>query len=282
MGSVFHFIDYNVKRMFASPKPYLTFLVIFAVLRIGLGSANTYLEEQGQNFQAVECFVFTHSAVFFQIVYVFGLLFLLGDAPFLEEGMSVRLIRTSRSKWLMGQILSCVVISAMYLLALALLLVLLFWNHITFQNAWSDPIRLAAQVGMGETVLKMKAAVYFPMDVLQAASPYAMFGLTFVYDVLLYSFLCLVVIVCNLKCSSGIGTFAAASILGIKLVQKYVLPYKPLWYLSPCSIVCFGDQPITGKGIAYTVLFLTLLCLLLSLLSFRFARNSDLLKGDHA
>lgn len=282
MGSVFHFVGYNLKRLFTSPKPYITFLVIFAVLRIGIGGATTYLEESGQTIQAVELFVFTHSAVFFQVLFVLGLLFLLGDAPFLKEGMSLRLIRTTRARWLIGQILSCIVISAIYLAGIELLFLILFCGHITFQNAWSAPIRLAAQVNTGGAVINIKAAVYFSMDVLQAGSPYAMFGLTFVYNLLLYSFLCLVVISCNLKFSSGIGIFAAVVFLGEKLVQRYVLPYKPLWYLSPCSIVCFEGQSITPMSICYTIMFFTILCCCLILLSFHFARDSDLMEGDYA
>lgn len=282
MGSVFRFIGYNLKRMFTSPKPYITFLIIFVVLRIGIGGATTYLEESGQAIQATELFVFTHSAVFFQVLFVLGLLFLLGDAPFLKEGMSLRLIRTTRAQWLIGQILSCIVISAIYLAGIELLFLIQFCGHITFQNEWSAPIRLAAQVNTGGAVINIKAAVYFSMDVLQAGSPYAMFGLSFLYNLLLYTFLSLVVISCNLKFASGMGIFAAVVIVGEKLVQKYILPYKFFWYLSPCSIVCLGDQPISAAGILYTVMFLTVLCCCLTMLSLYFVRSSDLLKGDYA
>lgn len=282
MGSVFHFASYNLKRLFSSPKPYITLLILFVVLRIGVGGARTYLSDSGQQIQAVELFIFTQSSLFFQIVFVLGLLFLLGDAPFLTDGMSLRLIRTSRSRWMLGQILSCVLISAVYLVAIEVLFLLLFWGQVTLQNEWSPAVRLAAQANIGGNVINIKAAVYFPMGVLHVGAPYAMFGLTLLLNELLYSFLCLVVIFCNLKFSSGVGIFAATSLLGLRMMQRYVFPYKPLWYLSPCSVVCLGEQTITSGGILYAVLFLATLCLCLTTLALHLVKSSDLLKGDYA
>lgn len=282
MRSIFRFVSYNLKQVFMSPKPYIVFFMIYGVIRIGLGGVNTYLTDHNQFIQAFELFIFAHSAVFFQIIFILGLLFLIGDAPFLKEGMSLRLIRTSRSKWLVGQILSCIIIAAIYLLVIEVLLVILCRNRITFQNQWSDPIQLAAQVNVGGTVIHIKTAIYFSMEVLKAGSPYGMFLLTFVYNLLLYTTLSLVVITCNLRFASGVGIFAVAMLIGEKLVQRYILPYRLLWNLSPCSVVCLCDQPITRSGIAYTILFLTTLCGCLILWSLRLVRTSDLLRRDYA
>ncbi len=99
---------------------------------------------------------------------------------------------------------------------------------------------------------------------------------------LLYSFFCLVVISCNLKYTAGISVFAAISILGVKLMQLYILPYKWLWRLSPCSVVNLADYPVTTSGVVYTILFLATLCGILGWLSFHSVRDSDLLRGDYA
>ncbi len=157
---------------------YITFLLLFMILRLGFGGARSYLVETGQSIQAVELFVFALSSPVLQTVCILGLLFLLGDAPFLKEGMSFLLIRTSRTRWLSGQLLSCVLISAIYLVGIALLFMLLFFGRIVFQNEWSAPIRLAAQTNMGGVVIRIKVAFFITMDVIKKGTPYGMFGLT--------------------------------------------------------------------------------------------------------
>jgi hypothetical protein len=281
MGSVLHFTCYHLKRVFTSPKPYITFLVIYAVLRTGLGGASTYLTENSQTFQAVEIFVFAHSCIPLQLIFILGLLFLLGDAPFLHEGISLQLIRTTRSRFLAGQMLSCIIISVIYLLGIEVLLLLLFLPHISSQNVWSDAVKLSAQVAMGGTTLNMKMAIYFFMDVLKTGTPYAMFAITFLDNLLLYTFLLLAVTAFNLRFRGTFGAFAVISIEGIKLIQRYVLPYKPLWYLSPCSVVCWGEQPISRWGLIYPILFLLTLSCIAAMLSFRFMRSADLMREEH-
>ena len=187
MRSSFHFVQYNLKILFTSPRPYITLLILFSIMQVGMGGAKGYLIEHGQTFQAVELYVFTHSSHVVQLIFILGLLLLLGDAPFLKEGMSFHLIRTNRFQWLLGQFLSCIVISAVYLLAIEFLFLVVFLGHVNFQNKWSDPVILAAQVGM-ERAIGIEIAVLFSMNVIRAGSPYAMFGLTVVYSLLLYSF----------------------------------------------------------------------------------------------
>lgn len=282
MRNTIHFVSDTIKRMFTSPKPYIVFLLLFVIMQLGVGGARTYLAENNQTIHAVELFVFALSSPFLQTVCILGLLFLLGDAPFLKEGMSFLLIRTNRTCWLAGQILSCVLISAIYLVGIATLFMLLFFGQIMFQNEWSAPIRLAAQANIGGAVMKIKVALFITMDVIKKGTPYGMFGRTIVNNLLLYSFLCLVVIFCNIKYTTGVSMFAAIAILGESLIQLYILPYKWLWYLCPCSVVRLADHPITTSGVIYTIMFLSTLCGVLSWLSFRSVKNSDLLRGAYA
>lgn len=281
MRSVFRFVEYNLKRLFTSPRPYITFLIIFAIMQIGLGGCKTYLVENNQVFQAVELYVFAHNSNVFLVYFTLGLLLLLGDAPFLKEGMSMRLIRTNRIQWLIGQILSCIIISAIYLVVIELLFLILFCGHITFQNEWSAPVTLAAQLGNGMAI-NTEMAVLFSMSILQSGSPYAMFGLTFLYSLLLYTFFSMVLIACNLRFRAGVGSFAVLAFVGLKLMLYYVFYAKLLCYLSPCNLACLSDRPITAINILYTAMFFLVTCCCLGVLSIRSVRDADLLKGDYA
>lgn len=280
MRSMIHFASDTLKRMFTSPKPYISFLILYCIMQITVGGARTYLAENGQTMQAVELFVFALSSPFLQTIFILGLLFLLGDAPFLKGGMSFLLIRTSRIRWLAGKILACVLISAIYLLGIAVLFMLLFFGQIAFQNEWSAPMKLAAQTNLGGSVIKIKVVLFITMDVLRKGTPYAMFGLTFANNLLLYSFLCLVVICCNIKYTTGFSTLVVIAVVGESLIQLYIFPYKMLWYFCPCSIVRLADYPITTNGVLYTILFLSTLCGVLGWLAFHSVKDSDLLRGD--
>lgn len=281
MRSILHFTGYNLKRLFMSPRPYIVFLALFAVMQIGIGGANTYLIENGQKLQAVELYVLMHSSSVCQLIFILGLLLLLGDAPFLKEGMSFRLIRTNRVRWLIGQILSCIIISAIYLLVLELLVLILFRGHITVQNSWSDSVILAAQLGNGMAI-NIEMAVQFPIRILQAGTPYAMFGLTFLYSLLLYAFFSVLLIACNLRLRTGIGCLAVTVFWCWKLMLNYVLDARLLWYLSPCNLACLSEQTFQPTMVLYTVMYFLVICCCLCLLALRFTRSGDLLKGDYA
>lgn len=281
MHSIFHFVTYNLKRIFSSPRPYITFIIIFVIMRIGFGGCRTYLAENSQMFQAVELYVFSHNSNVFLEYFTLGLLLLLGDAPFLKVGMSMRLIRTNRIQWLIGQILSCIIISAIYLIIIELPFLILFCDHISFQNEWSAPVALAAQFGNGMAI-NMDMAIPFSMSILQAGSPYAMFGLTFLYNLLLYTFFSMVLIACNLRFRSGIGSFMVLAFVGMKLILYYVFYSKLLCYLSPCTLASLSERPITSINILYTVMFLLVSSCCLGVLSLRFVKEADLVRGDYS
>ncbi len=281
MRSSFHFVQYNLKILFTSPRPYITLLILFSIMQVGMGGAKGYLIEHGQTFQAVELYVFTHSSHVVQLIFILGLLLLLGDAPFLKEGMSFHLIRTNRFQWLLGQFLSCIVISAVYLLAIEFLFLVVFLGHVNFQNKWSDPVILAAQVGM-ERAIGIEIAVLFSMNVIRAGSPYAMFGLTVVYSLLLYSFFSVLLIACNLRLRSGIGCLAVMAFWCLKLTLDYGPNIPLLRRLSPCNLACLIGQAVTPANILYTILFLCVSCCCLGILAIRFARSTDLFRGDYA
>lgn len=281
MRSTFYFVKYNFKSVFVSPRPYIALLILFSIMQVGMGGAKSYLMEHGQTFQAVELYIFTHSSQVVQLTFILGLLLLLGDAPFLKEGMSFLLIRTNRFQWLLGQFLSCVVISAVYLLAIECLTLVMFLGHINFQNDWSKPAILAAQIGGGRAIY-IELAVAFSMGIIRAGSPYAMFGLTFVYSLLLYSFFSVLLIVCNLRFRSGIGCLAVMAFWCLKLALDYGTNIHLLRRLSPCNLACLTGQALTPANILYTILFLSVGCCCLGMLAIRFARSTDLLRGDYA
>ncbi len=280
MRSTFHFVRYNLKNLFTSPRPYITLLILFSIMQVGMGGARDYVIEHGQTFQAVELYVFAHSSHVIQLVFILGLLLLLGDAPFLKEGMSFHLIRTNRFQWLLGQFLSCIAISAVYLLAIEFLFLILFFGHISFQNEWSRPVMLAAQIRTASAI-GIELAVMFSMNVLRAGSPYAMFGLTFVYSLLLYIFFSALLIVCNLRFRSGVGCLAVMAFWCLKLALDYGNDIPLLRRLSPCSLACLTGQTLTPAHILYTILFLCVVCYCLGMAAIRLARSADLLRRDH-
>lgn len=281
MYNVFSFVGYNLKRLFSTPRPYIAFMLVFSVMQLGLGGCRNYAEETSQAFQAVEFYVFSHNSSSFLLYYTLGLVLILGDAPFLKEGMSLRLIRTNRIQWLLGQCVSCVVICIIYLVVIELLFLLLLCGHITFENEWSQGITLAAQLGNG-IIINTEMAIGFSMSILQMGSPYLVFGVTFLFNLLLYSFFSMLLIACNLRFRNGVGIFIVLSLIGLKFLLNYVFSSTLLSYLSPCNVACLDGKTLTIFTFLYTMMFFLVLSYILVLLAFHSARNADLLKGDYA
>lgn len=281
MRSIFRFVAYNLKRIAVSPRTYIAVMMLFAVMQLGLGGCRSYAQESGQSFQAVEFFVFSHNSNSFLLYYTLGFLLILGDAPFLKAGMSMRLIRTNRRQWLLGQCLSSVVVSAMYLGAIELLYLVFFCGHIAFENEWSQGITLAAQLGNG-MIINTEMAIGFSANILKIGSPYYVFGITFLLNVLLYVLFSMLLIGCNLRFRAGVGIFAVISLVGLKLLLSYVFSSTLLSYVSPCNLVCLDGKRFSVFNILYTLLFFLVVSYILGLWSLHSAKTADLLKGDYA
>ena len=279
MGEVLRFTWHNIRRLLTSPRLYLSLFVVYACLRLSFGNVYLYLDENGEALQAVELFIFAASNRIPQWVFTFGMLLLLGDAPFLHEGMSVYLIRSNRFRWLMGQILFCLITVVCYLLAVEVMLLSMSGDGVSFLNSWSNPIMLASRITSGASLLHIETIIDFPMSISSSGSPYAMFALTMLYDTLLLTMFSLLCLVCNVKWKTGTGCFSVVALLVLRFLIDDRLILTNLRMLSPCNLAAISSQVVSPATIGYTVAFFFFTCGILGVLGYRVIRSADLQRG---
>lgn len=280
MGEVLRFTWHNIRRLLTSPRLYLSLFVVYACFRLCFGNVYLYLEESGETLQAVELMVFASANRIPQWMLTFGMLLLLGDAPFLHGGMSVYLIRSSRFRWLMGQILFCIITVVCYLLAVAIMLLSMSGSGVSFLNHWSDPIVLASRISSGASLLHIEMALDFPMSIITSGTPYAMFALTMVYDTLLLTMFSLICLVCNAKWKTGVGCFGVVALLVLRLMIDTCGVFTDFRMLSPCNLATISNQVVNSATIGYIAAFFLCACGLLGLWGYRTIRSADLQRGE--
>ena len=241
-------------RMLRSSKWYATAAILFSCIYTGFGGINGYLMRQGQSVQAGELFIFGMDSWIPQLIITIGFLIMVNDVPFGKNGAQLQLIRSSRNRWLLSQVLSCFAAAALYLILVELLFVLTTVRNLSFSNEWSPPVLLAARLG-NCTAIGVETAVHFSMDVLQDHSVWMVFGITLLYAWLLYGFLSLILIVCSLCFHTNIGYLVVMACLALKQLLEYVPASSFLKYISPFDVASISTRVITTWNIAYTVLF---------------------------
>ena len=153
------------RKLLCSSKLYITAVILFSCIYTGFGGINGYLMRQGQTVQAGELFVFGMDSWIPQLIITVAFLILVNDIPFGKSGAQLQLIRSSRSRWLLGQTLSGFSTAAVYLILVELLFVVTTVRNLSFSDEWSQPVILAARLGKC-TAIGIETAVRFPMSVL--------------------------------------------------------------------------------------------------------------------
>lgn len=281
MGEVLRFAWHNIRRLLTSPRLYLSLFVVYACFRLCFGNVYLYLEESGETLQAVELLVFASSNRSPQWMLAFGMLLLLGDAPFLHEGMSVYLIRSSRFRWLMGQILFCLITVVVYLLAVEVMLLSMSGSNVSFLNNWSAPIMLASRITSGASLLHIEMVIDFPISIISSGKPYTMFALTILYDTLLLTMFSLLCLVCNAKWKTGVGCLGVVALLVVRFLIDNRKILTSLRMLSPCNLATISSQVVSPLSIGYTTVFFLCICGLLGFWGYRTIRFVDLQRGEN-
>lgn len=281
MRSVCSLARFQVRQLLGLPRPYLVVLVVFCLLSLVLRDANTYLAETGQQVQAMEFVIFALGSSI-QIILFGGLLLLISDAPFLHEGLSYRLIRTDRVRWLLGQTLACAIICALYLAVIAALFPLLFPGRVFFQNEWSRPARIASMVPMGTMAIGIQAGFGISMKVLENGTPWGMLLYAFLFGFLLYTLLCVMLIVCNLRFRSLVGPLVVTGWMLLWYAVGSIPAVSWLRYLSPFHLASLNEHTFQTGDTLYSLLFFLVTGAAFWLLALRETKGTDFIARHRA
>lgn len=202
-----------------------------------------------------------------------GLLILLFDVPRRDEAQKYLLLRTGRRAWARGQLYYILCVTALYMLALGM--ILLFWIA----------PRLDLTFGWSETILRFVDGAYEVYDsmlnydpwIIRAYSPFGAMLTTVLLHYVCFAALGFLMCLINGTLGSRAGfLFAAAPAMFDLVIENYFS--EAFYYFSPLTLTrlsCldYGDMMMRPAA-GYAFIMLTLLALALgSLFVFTYGRK---------
>lgn len=138
---ILDFIKHDFRVLFSTAK----FYVVVAVLVVGMltcfGGVREYLQYTYSNVNPLEVYLMSvTNRVSLWIIYT-GSIVLTCDVPFRHKGDIIRIVRSSKKKWLIGQILFSYICILIYHVILVCFFFLLTFGHWDLSPSWSPTIQ---------------------------------------------------------------------------------------------------------------------------------------------
>ncbi|MBD5561038.1 MAG: hypothetical protein HDQ87_11955 [Clostridia bacterium] len=194
---------YNFRQWRYSPRVIIVFALAFVLCFLLSDKAVRFAEHYGTVLQIGEPFVWTFGDATNILLISLLLVLLFADMPFVTPGTPFYLTRTTRTVWLLGQIIYICVATTIFV-AFILLATSALCAHISFAgNQWSETAAILGYSGTG-LVVSLPASV----KTMQMSSPYACMSAIYVL-ILLYALLMVsVMLVFNLWRGQFWGIFS--------------------------------------------------------------------------
>lgn len=211
---VWEICRYNFRRWRWNPRIIITFGLAFVMCFLLTDKAVEFSYEYETILQIVEPFVWTFGDSNSILLASLLLLLLFSDMPFLDVGVPYYLMRTTRFKWLLGQVLYICLSVFIYMAFILFSSIIVCAPNAFVGNMWSETAAMLGYSGAGEAV-----ALPSSVKTMEMSTPYKCMATIFVL-MLLYTLLSvLIMFVMNLKKGKfwGIGSVFAFSLYGFLL-----------------------------------------------------------------
>ena len=167
MKQVLGIVHYNFFGYFRNPKVIFTFLLEFVLSFLLTGRIMVVMENYDTPVQAVEPFLWTFGDGTAVLLSSLLLLLLFSDLPKMTPVTPYQLIRTTKKKWLLGQFIYIILVTALYTVLMLLFTSVLCMKDSYPGNLWSET---AAMLGYSE--LGKNLQVPSTVRVMESISPY--------------------------------------------------------------------------------------------------------------
>lgn len=258
-------LKYDLKRLMCSLRFYLAIALVLFVMWDYLMPVKRWAASVAHGV-APWLFPYLTNGLFTQMIIMCGLVFILCDAPFLDDAQPFIIIRSGREAWCVGQLLYILVTSLLYTCAIAIGSTLLLIPNLELNLSWGKVINTLA---MGQ--VELDSFLNFSPDILVSFTPVAATALSVFYCWLGCSCLGVIQFFFNLGGNRMIGNVVAGALVLQDLFSMVILPIGSE-YFSLVSLTRFGillsDLAFGNPGnMIYSAVFLTMLALLFALLS---------------
>lgn len=232
---------------------------------------------------SVWIFPFMYTQFYYKVIFTIPLMMLLCDAPFVDKNQLYVMMRTTRTKWLGGQILYIIIASGIYYLFIFAISILTTIVYGDFSFEWGQLITALSYDPMLKFEVLDISYFAFSQVVVEYFTPLLACFYTFVMSWITGVFLGLIIFVFNL--------FTDTKLWGIAICAIFIVLTIPArgWYLldrfSPVSWSTLDQIDVGGftthPSLTYCICILALLIVLLMMAVFLFGRKKSLdVKGD--
>lgn len=228
-SGIWAMVAYRLRKWCTTPRMYILLLFMIFIEDLHLFEVRNFSIESG-----VPVTIFSLPLMivypYFDMMFMFGILLLFGDAPFMERAQIYQITRAGRTRWAVAQIFYTFLASLMYCLMAVVLSIILLLPHITLENDWGKIYNTLAQTNMGS-----KIGMKFPISyhVILEYRPWEALGLMILIGTLVAFFTGLLMFAGSIWFSKNVGialaSYVPISVIGLELSNGI------LWYFTPAA-----------------------------------------------
>ncbi|MCQ2535222.1 MAG: hypothetical protein MJ172_11755 [Clostridia bacterium] len=169
----------------------------------------------GEPIQILEAFVMTGNYLHFFLPFFLGNLFLVSDAPFIDDMCRYEIIRIGRQRWITDKIIYIILASITYtfLIFLSTLISSIICCQVYISNHWSNAILILAEEQPIFAANSFRLIFPYP-GLTSSLSPLAAMIMTFIFCTLYSIFIAMILLVFNVFWQKKYG-FIVASVVHI-------------------------------------------------------------------
>lgn len=218
IGQIWQICIYNFRGWRKNPRIILTFGLALVMCFLLTDKAVRFSYEYETIMQAVEPFVWTFGDANSILLSSLLLILLFADMPFLGAGVPFYLMRTSRFRWMVGQVLYIVLATVLYMAFILAASIVVCAKNAFPGNMWSETGAILGYSPAGKAV-----ALPSSVKTMEMSTPYECMAVIFLL-MLLYTLLCVfIMFFVNLRRGKfwGIASVFAFSLYGFLLNPQF-------------------------------------------------------------
>jgi hypothetical protein len=217
--------SYNFRQWNRNPRIIITFCLAFILCFLLSDKAVKFAMEYGTTMQLVEPFVWTFGDANSILLSSLLLLLLFADMPFITPATPYYLMRTTRTTWLLGQVVYIAVATAIYLSFILVSTSVVCMSNSFIGNMWSETAAILGYSGAGQAV-----ALPALVKTLEMSTPYECMATIFLLMLLYTLLMVFIMLVFNLKKGYfwGVASVFIFSLYGFLLNPEL---FKALFHL---------------------------------------------------
>lgn len=121
--------------------------------------------------------IFLFSALYFNLIFVLGAIYLYSRVPFMERGQMYQFIRLGRKKWISIQILKILSTSFFYVGTVILFSILIMMPHLEIKNEWG---KLFYTLALTNAQQKIECMFEISYDLIKNYDPIPLMAISFI------------------------------------------------------------------------------------------------------